>query len=311
MVQDHKFSTRYQQRLHKLIALLSAGLLVDDALKVSEIFDDLPATKKPPRHISGILKPHGNTYPKWLTQLDELIQEHPEYSGLLTALYLSREFGIPLADIFQHVLSEQVWLAKMKQQSQTAALQSKATLSLIVLLPFLVVFLSQSMGLNIFSTITMFPILFIPIIIGLLLLVQCFRWVKKIMAPFQQIPSDPAFAFLLVQEVLKTGTSLTVAQDAVARALLTPKNQHPPEHLFQHFSGSELAKQYGIPLTNLLLAEAELARKEHQQYWDTQLVALPMKLLLPLGLTALPGFILLTVVPVAFSFLISSQMITP
>ena len=69
----------------------------------------------------------------------------------------------------------------------------------------------------------------------------------------------------------------------------------PARPLSRALVGSE---RYGVPLAEVLARLGEEARRQRRRLAESDARRVPVRLLLPLALCMLPGFVILTIVPV-------------
>lgn len=276
--------------LHRIEALLSAGLRLQDALEHL--------------HDSGVDGRWANmTVPKSIDEVAENAKTQPDDAVLLVGMWLNRRYGMPLIRVIQTARSEIEWRNQQSEKARTATAQTKATLWLIMMLPPLILIGAESIGLAPLRTMIVFPFSLFVAVAGIVAIWASVRWMRKLVTRATRLVHDPGVADILVAETLIGGTSYSAAEQAVRECFVKLGWDTTAQPLFDAFAES---KKAGVPLVGLLRARALLARQERDQKQAQQLALLPVKILSPLGLCALPGFLMLTVFPIATGLLFST-----
>lgn len=215
----------------------------------------------------------------------EFIWSVSRHSGGMLVLSLQR-----LAEV---VKKQQESLAQLK----LAFSAPRASANLILLLPLLVVLLGELFGLAILATALASSIGLASLSLGLLMLIAARLISLRMLAKATPREHDPG-AFL---DAVAIGLSAGLAtQSAIALAEREYEKSFSSEQLASK-NLEELvasAKQSGMPLAALMRARADQLRAEVWQRAGEQIAKLSISLVLPLGLVALPAFLLVAVVPI-------------
>lgn len=175
---------------------------------------------------------------------------------------------------------------------EIAQASPKATAKIAIWLPVVALLLTQLLGMNTLGVLFRTPIAFASVIVGVVLLVAGQIWSAKLLDKFQIAPDDSAVKLALLVGALDSGFSLRQAIDRVGIA--------PDAELL---SIESLADRSGIAAAELVIALLETRQLWQQQQALSEAERLSVRLMLPLGLTVLPAFGLIAVVPLAISFL--------
>ena len=187
---------------------------------------------------------------------------------------------------------------------QLAYASPKATANLVLWLPIASMLLGQFLGISALEATLSSSLGIICIGLGALLLIFARIWSGKMLSKARPSSVDPARYLDAVTIGLGAGLPPETARaltDKLGKAQL-----EEPGSQVEHRDLSEalaLSRKTGIPLTDILLAKAEAVR---QNFWHAEaqkLSRLSVNLMIPLGLAALPAFILLAVVPMGLGLM--------
>lgn len=215
------------------------------------------------------------------------IWEVAKESGGNLALSLDR-----LAEVFD---------AQQKQNSELklAFASPKATANLILLLPLAAVLFSELLGLSALSSSFETSLGSLAIGVGLVLLLVARIVSLRMLENAKPREADPGAYLDAVVIGLSAGLSPKSASVLATRQLLDNLNAEvSPDQLSAFWDAVAVSEQSGIALTGILSARADALRHRLWNRRRTDLAKLSISLLLPLGLAALPAFVLLAVVPV-------------
>jgi len=171
-----------------------------------------------------------------------------------------------------------------------------------MLLPVLGFVFSALLGFNAIGALVSGPIGWGVLVSGLALIWIGRVWSMRMLTRAAGSAVLPGFAAELVATALAGGMSVDAARlaatdaldryrvdDAALAAVMGPNSALAKTAAF--------ATRSGVPVAELLRAEADLARLEYAAQCDEAAAKLGVKLMLPLGVCVLPAFILLSVVP--------------
>jgi tight adherence protein B len=168
----------------------------------------------------------------------------------------------------------------------------KATKRLMLWLPVFGVAISQTFGLNPFAGFSN-PLGVFAFGLAIFLLFAGDKLAEKMIANLEKVSSDDNLALLLFSVALKAGISLSEAKSFLQKKF--------PKQNFDLDSHIEFAAATGAPISKLLVSTAQENHEAKTSKAIQEAKALSVKLLIPLGLTVLPAFLLLTVVPILIS----------
>lgn len=185
------------------------------------------------------------------------------------------------------------------QELRVAFASPKATANLILLLPIGAVLFAELLGFGALSKTLGTSLGAVAIGAGLVLLIIARVLSLKMLERAKPTEIDPGAFLDAVVVGLSAGLSpkaaATLAQAQMLQAFSEPVAS---EQLSQFWDAATQAEQSGIALSGILSARADALR---QKLWNRrrgQLSKLSVSLMLPLGLAALPAFVLLAVVPI-------------
>ena len=207
------------------------------------------------------------------------IEKDPNFSLVEFALGV----GAPLQPTLAALAAHQENLNAFAREVESAQAVPRATRRLMLWLPLLGALMGQLLGLDTFSSLGTNPGL-ISFILGLGLLYLGHSITAKMLEKSQAANEVPGVSWFRLGLLLAAGEPLSraVSQSELAK------------------SASELidlATQTGARLSTLIEAQQrqEIAQFASQKIYQAK--ALAVSLLVPLGLTALPAFLLFTLVP--------------
>jgi tight adherence protein B len=220
------------------------------------------------------------------------IWEVARESGGNLALSLGR-----LAEVFE---------ASNKQigELRLAFASPRATANLILLLPIFAVVFAELLGLSALTAAFETSLGTLAVGLGLVLLIVARIISLRMLEKAKPREADPG-AFL---DAVVIGLSAGLAPKAAAAlaskcASYTLQQEVSKEQLSALWDSVGVSEQSGIALTGILSARADALRHKLWNRRRSELARLSISLLLPLGLAALPAFVLLAVVPVGIGLL--------
>lgn len=189
------------------------------------------------------------------------------------------------------------------QQRQLAELRiafasPKATATLILLLPIGALLFAELLGLGALSKTLNTSLGAMAIGLGLVLLIVARVVSLRMLERAKPTESDPGAFLDAVVVGLAAGLSpkaaASLAQEENLKAFGEPVAR---EQISQLWEATKLSEQSGMALTAILLARADALRDKLWNRRRGALSRLSISLMVPLGLAALPAFVLLAVVP--------------
>ena len=168
---------------------------------------------------------------------------------------------------------------------------TKATVQLILWLPLASAVGSQLIGLAVLTFLLFNPLGWVVTLIGIGLNLLGWRWIRRLLGA---VNTNPAFAAALEYDLLADSLEAGLAvPTALGQVLAERELSSELSGLLNH------QRSRGYPLVPLLRESAEAARQSERDQLTLALEVLPTRLLLPIGATLLPAFLLLNVIPAA------------
>ena len=175
----------------------------------------------------------------------------------------------------------------------------KATANLILVLPLLGVLFSELLGLSALTAAFSTSLGAVSVGIGLILLIVARVSSLRILEAAKPRELDPGAFLDAISIALSAGLNpKSAAAMANSRFSQTLLEEVPPEQWLIFWEAVKASEQSGIALTGLLAARADSLRYRMWNNHKEVISRLQIKLMIPLGLAALPAFLLLAVVPV-------------
>lgn len=193
----------------------------------------------------------------------------------------TKRLGAPISMVGNRIVNFEMDLIKFRSEVQQAMAVPLQTRKLLLWLPALSLVIGQLSG---FGTVVA---LFTPlglaagVLAGALILLGI-NWTKRMLEPTRRPVEHPGFSLMRLGLAIHSGKPL----GSIENQLLQESSELV-----------SLAKRTGAPLSELIDGEIELRATQHQQKAMTEARQLSVKLLTPMGLTVLPAFFILTIVP--------------
>lgn len=191
--------------------------------------------------------------------------------------------GAPLGQVTQRLVAFEFDLAKFKSELASANAVPIATRKLLLWLPGLSLVIGQLAGFGTIAAI-FHPIGLIALVLALLLIAIGVRWSGRLLAPLLKDPTHPALELIQFSLRLSSGASLKESVSPGVSELVL------------------LSRQTGAPLQELVQHEIDLVTQRALQDSMTQAKRMSIELLVPMALTVLPAFLILTIVPMLIGF---------
>lgn len=220
-----------------------------------------------------------------LSQLNDSIRLKLE-----RAMEITKEVGGPLADTLQRIASVVTRLELSRQELEVAIAGPKASTRLVLSLPILVFVGAGISGLPVVRILFQPSLVWLSLLLGLFLFWIGARWTKKLLVNAEPSFVDPGFELDLVALALSAGMPLSVSCDLVGvqAALVTESSS-------------------GISMTELIREQADEARAEQHRSDRLKIQKASVAILWPLGLTVLPAFIFMAIIPIAVALMEGKQ----
>lgn len=191
----------------------------------------------------------------------------------------------PTLDRFATVLNS---LEHSRSELALAVAGPKASSRLVMSLPILVFVGAGISGIPIFQALSKPSIVWLSLFLGALMFWLGSRWTHRLLVKATPESKDPGFHLDALAIAVRAGLPLGVAASQLESILEgSPSVELPP-----HTASS------GIALAGLLEEQANLARFEQFTSDRLRIQKTSVSVLWPLGLTVLPAFVLLAIVPI-------------
>jgi tight adherence protein B len=209
----------------------------------------------------------------------QLAGSSPIEKLLSTAIYS----GAPVQQVARRLVGFELDLERFRSELATANEVPIATRKLLLWLPGLSMVVGQLAGFGTIAAIFQ-PLGVATFAIAAVLILIGVRWSGKLLEPLLQQPQHPAFELLRFSLLLSSGSPLSdVFPKAVTKLV-------------------ELSRLTGAPLSELVEIEIELTTQRALQESMAKAKRMSIELLVPMSLTVLPAFLILTIVPMLIGF---------
>ena len=205
--------------------------------------------------------------------------EKPLERMLISAI----QAGAPIRAVTARLVAFELDLERFKLELETANAVPIATRKLLLWLPALSIAIGQLAGFGTLAAIFQ-PIGLIAFAIALGLIALGVKWSGSLLAPLMVEPQHPGF------DLMKF--SLTLASGG---PLIASSNPHINELV-------SLSRQTGAPLGELVQNEIDFVTHRALQQSMAKAKRMSIQLLVPMSLTVLPAFLILTIVPMLIGF---------
>ena len=190
-----------------------------------------------------------------------------------------------------------------QQQTQLRAVElanasPRATVKLVIWLPIAALIIGQFTGLGSLSILLRSPIAIASVLVGAILLVLGNFWSNRLLRQARLIEFDRAIYLDAVSIALGGGLPIEQAEQIARKDFASPVEIEDVK---------ALSISTGASLVQLLIEKADAIRADLNYKKSKQLERLSVKLMIPLGVSVLPAFALIAVVPMALSFLVGSN----
>ena len=214
--------------------------------------------------------------------------------------------GVAPLDLLRGLLRQVETAELTAQRIELAKAAPLATLRLVAWLPPAALLLGQLAGLGSVSVLLKSPIAVVSVCLGVLLLIAGQLWSGRLLRRAQQSTPDESFAQLLLESCLRAGFEFRLSRELVAESLSNSKRSTAIENDALMNDIVQLSERSGAPLADLLAAINRERENRKLQERLQRLEKLSVNLMIPLGVTVLPAFVLIAVCPLAISFLTTS-----
>ncbi len=198
-------------------------------------------------------------------------------------LQVAIESGAPIKAVTKRLAAFEQDLERFKLELDTANAVPIATRKLLLWLPALSLAIGQLAG---FGTVAalLHPIGLVAALVALGLIAIGVRWSRALLAPLLLEPQHPAQELIRFNLLLLAGGSLRTSSNPTLEGLIA------------------LSRETGAPLSELVDNEIELVTQRALQESLAKAKRMAIELLVPMSLTVLPAFLILTIVPMLIGF---------
>lgn len=236
-----------------------------------------------------------------LRQFAELIRagnnvEIPfEKFGTQTAKDLSWLLGItkaaggPIAPTLDRLATVILKRDQSSRELELAVAGPKASSRLVLSLPVLVFIGAGISGIPIFKVLTNQPVVWGSLVLGGLMFWLGHRWTSVLLAKAEPETSDPGLNLDALAIASQAGLPLPAAADLVGGIDVSELQ--------------EMSLNSSIAMVQLLIDRADSLRQEQHNRDRLKIQKTSVAVLWPLGITVLPAFVLIAIVPVAAALL--------
>jgi tight adherence protein B len=296
---------------HRLGVLLSAGATPNSAWRY------LDASNVP--LVARVAKAVTDGMPVPLAILAELpasgdlqsgagmtLNESQAWRSLAAGWRVATAAGAPLASSLRTMAGSLRTLAESEREVQIALAGPVATARMVLVLPVVAVGLGILLGFNPLRTLFTTSFGFACLSLGIVLIGVAVRWNRRLVASAQPKDVNPGLLCELAAIAVSGGASVSRARMSVELALsdcglvLGADDAEVAERIIA------LSARAGVPVAELLRAEAQELRRLARASSAQQAEILSVRLILPLGLCILPAFMVLGVAPVVLALLSST-----
>lgn len=209
---------------------------------------------------------------------------------LLSVWEFAMQTGAPIVDAMRELSLQEAATQAQELELEQAMALPKATKNLLLWLPLFGLMISQAFGLEPFAAFSN-PLGVVAVLLAIGLLIYGDKKASAMISRLKK-PNSNSLQLLLFAMGLKAGLSVNQTQKYFSQT---------SEAISEIGNLLDISFQSGAPIADLFLVKAKDNRLRATSEAIAQARALSVRLLIPLGLTTLPAFLLLTVVPVMIS----------
>lgn len=216
--------------------------------------------------------------------------------------HVAETAGTPMAEALERLADHLEALSESGRRRRVAFAGPRATMRLVLVLPFIGCAFSLLLGFNTLEVLFTTPVGWAVTAVGILLLALGRVWSRRLLNRASALTTMPGYLSELLAVALTGGSSVNQAKLNVSNALdrfpiagISPLSVSAP-----HTAASQaiaLAERAGVSVAEILRAQAHAERREYAAELDERAARLGVQLMVPLGVCVLPAFIVLTVIP--------------
>ncbi len=193
------------------------------------------------------------------------------------------ESGAPITAVTKRLVTFELDLERFRLELETANAVPVATRKLLLWLPALSLAIGQLAGFGTVAAI-FHPVGLAAALVALGLIILGVRWSGALLAGLLVEPQHPALELIQVSLLLASGAPLSASAHQGIESLVM------------------LSRETGAPLGELVQHEIELVTQRAIQESMSKAKRMSIELLVPMSLTVLPAFLILTIVPMLIGF---------
>lgn len=225
-------------------------------------------------------------------QLERVLEKYPPDESVKRSLTLAKHFGARPAEVLDRLAAVVADRDKARAELALAQAGPKSSARVVLLLPVGVLGLAQLAGLRVLVDPSSLAIG--SIALGALLLFVGRGWSNRIVAFAEPSDEDPGEAIDAFVSGIESGLPPREVSRAVAEVFGEAKEI---EELISS------AEAEGLAIARLAAARADQNRLAKRIEDETRIREAGVRLMWPLGLTVLPAFVLISVIPLASAML--------
>jgi len=212
--------------------------------------------------------------------------------------------GSPLAQMLRDTAASLRDVAELQRELDAALAGPRATSRLVALLPPVGIAFGAVLGFDTVGVLLGSALGIACAIAGVVLLIVGHAWSRALVGRAGRPEPAPGLALDLLAVALTGGASVPRARESVASAL----DSCLPEARADGDADEvvALSRRAGVPVAELLRAEAHRRRLAARGAGRTRAAALAVHLMVPLAICTLPAFVLLGVLPMLVSVVAST-----
>ncbi|MDO7881037.1 type II secretion system F family protein [Salinibacterium soli] len=279
----------------RLAVLLDAGVAPSAAWQFVADSDSRSAAPSISEHVARAAEPAGIADAIGAAALGRPAAESRAWRGLAAAWQVATTAGAPLASALREYARSLRELADAERDVEVALASPRATARVVLALPAIGVLFGALMGFGTLEVLFATPLGWACLAIGGALMFAARAWNWRLMKSARPVDSTPGLSCELLAIAMGGGASLdrarASADAATVRFGLVAADGGRAD------AAIRLATRAGVPVAELLRAEAEELRRDARSEAQRGAAALSVRLMLPLGLCVLPAFLVLGVAP--------------
>lgn len=230
--------------------------------------------------------------------------ESAAWRGLAAAWHVASVAGAPLSSTLRDQATSLRSLADAQRDIEVALASPRATMRVVLALPVVGVVFGALLGFGTLEVLFATPPGWACLVIGGALILAARAWSHRLVARATPTDTTPGLDCDLLAIAVGGGASMGRARAAAEDACI--RFGIPVTSGDRADSAVALANRAGVPVVELLRAEAEEARREARATAQRAAAGLSVELMAPLGVCVLPAFLVLGVVPLVITILSST-----